>query len=215
MGKIQCALSHWNCPGRQTNGGQDGGSSDPSPQSSCPSHFHQKGKHFKVFSQRKLEAEQLDLQLKPSLCKMKFSGHWQTFSTPFPPFLFGTRRQRASQPPLFSQGLWTGCGCRRGWKTCSKKYFSLLQNFSWLDWRVENFSPFLCTRFHGQFWREKGAFYFWRGVKNERLFNAKRIFAVLKKSFLQMEYVCIDSITAVELLFPLPLNKDNKSVRTF
>ena len=120
MGKIQCALSHWNCPGRQTNGGQSGGSSEPSPQSSCPSHFHQNGRHFKVFSHRKLEAEQLDLQLKPSLCKMKFSGHWQTFST-LPSFLAGTKRQRASQPPLFSQGLWTGWGCRKGWKTCSEK----------------------------------------------------------------------------------------------
>ena len=35
-------------PGVQVNGGQVLGSSEPSPQSSWPSHFHQNGMHFRV-----------------------------------------------------------------------------------------------------------------------------------------------------------------------
>ena len=117
IGNVQWPLSHWYCPGVQLKGLHSGGSSLASPQSSCPSHFHQNGMHFKLFSHKNEDLwEQLDLQLRPLSSRIKLSGHWQTFwgcpsSSP------GINRQRASQPPLFKHGLVTGSGCLNGWKT--------------------------------------------------------------------------------------------------
>lgn len=43
---VQLPSLHWNCPNRQKRCGQVLGSSEPSKQSFCPSHFHQIGIHL-------------------------------------------------------------------------------------------------------------------------------------------------------------------------
>lgn len=45
-GLVQFPSLHWNCPTGQYRCGQVGGSSEPSRQSLCPSHFHQIGIHL-------------------------------------------------------------------------------------------------------------------------------------------------------------------------
>lgn len=55
-------------PGEQCLGGQEGGSSEPSPQSSSPSHRHKRGMHM-LFAQTKSLLVQLSKQVLPSLAK--------------------------------------------------------------------------------------------------------------------------------------------------
>lgn len=45
-GLVQLPSLHWNCESWHTRCGQVGGSSEPSKQSFCPSHFHQIGIHL-------------------------------------------------------------------------------------------------------------------------------------------------------------------------
>lgn len=45
-GLVQLPSWHWNCPRRQKRCGHVSGSSEPSAQSFCPSHFHHMGIHL-------------------------------------------------------------------------------------------------------------------------------------------------------------------------
>ena len=95
-------------PGGQCLGGQEGGSSEPSPQSSSPSQRHTRGMQ-RLFAQTKSLLLQLSKHVLPSFAKWKLSGQAQRY----PPA--GLSKHRSEQEALV-QGEGRG-GWRNGWIT--------------------------------------------------------------------------------------------------